>query len=73
MIGLIAQAVVTYIMSAFLENYEGDKNAHRLLKYFTWTFIPVLNVDGYEYSHNTDRMVWKLLQLLHTIGFTCTN
>ncbi|GAB5586371.1 Carboxypeptidase A5 [Umbelopsis nana] len=54
----ISPAVVTYIMSAFLENYEGDKNAHRLLKYFTWTFIPVLNVDGYEYSHNTDRM-WR--------------
>jgi murein tripeptide amidase MpaA len=47
------------MMAAMLDGYDSDKTTHRLLKYFKWTFIPVLNVDGYEYSQTKDRMVWK--------------
>ncbi|KAG2185881.1 hypothetical protein INT43_002319 [Umbelopsis isabellina] len=54
----IAPAVVAYIMSELLNNQDTEKKAHQLIKYFKWTFVPVLNIDGYEYSRNTDRM-WR--------------
>ncbi|KAG2189259.1 hypothetical protein INT44_004401 [Umbelopsis vinacea] len=54
----ISPAVVSYMMAAMLDSYDSDKSTHRLLKYFKWTFIPVLNVDGYEYSQTQDRM-WR--------------
>ncbi|CAO3687490.1 unnamed protein product [Umbelopsis ramanniana] len=54
----ISPAVVSYMMAAMLDSYDSDKTSHRLLKYFKWTFIPVLNVDGYEYSRTDDRM-WR--------------
>ncbi|KAI8581435.1 hypothetical protein K450DRAFT_233083 [Umbelopsis ramanniana AG] len=54
----ISPAVVSYMMAAMLDSYDSDKTTHRLLKYFKWTFIPVLNVDGYEYSQTNDRM-WR--------------
>jgi murein tripeptide amidase MpaA len=48
-------------MSELLNNQDTEKNAHRLIKYFKWTFVPVLNIDGYEYSRTTDRMVRIIL------------
>ncbi|KAF4517738.1 hypothetical protein B566_EDAN002943 [Ephemera danica] len=51
----ISPAVATYILKQLIEN--ADVNRH-LLDNFDWYILPVVNPDGYEYSHTTDRM-WR--------------
>ncbi|XP_026321656.1 uncharacterized protein LOC113231549 [Hyposmocoma kahamanoa] len=51
----ITPAVVTYLADQITKNYKNN------LPYFTnkdWYFLPVINPDGYEFTHTTDRM-WR--------------
>lgn len=50
----ISPATVTYIISQIVENYDNDP----LLKNVDWYVAPLLNPDGYEYSHTVDRL-WR--------------
>lgn len=45
----IAPAVALYIIQELVEN----ENNRRLIENVDWYIIPVLNPDGYEYSHTT--------------------
>ena len=51
----IAPAVVTWI-AHWLNS--GNSSASQLLNKYTWSIIPVLNVDGYDYTRTNDRM-WR--------------
>ncbi|XP_075980753.1 uncharacterized protein LOC142979607 [Anticarsia gemmatalis] len=51
----IAPAVNTYIANHIARNFEGLPDSVRSKD---WYFMPVLNPDGYEYSHTTYRM-WR--------------
>lgn len=51
----IAPAGVLYMISQLVENYSANAN---LLKNYDWVILPVVNPDGYEYTHTNSRM-WR--------------
>lgn len=51
----ITSAVVMYIMRQLVENYEKHRS---VVDKADWYLMPVVNPDGYEYSHSTDRL-WR--------------
>lgn len=55
----IAPATVLYILQELVEN-EGNSD---LLAGIDWYILPVLNPDGYEFSHTTVRKVLFLEDL----------
>ena len=54
----IGPATVTYIATQLLKGYNTDANITAILKKYEFHIIPVLNVDGYIFSHEKDRM-WR--------------
>ncbi|KAF5296420.1 hypothetical protein FQR65_LT01407 [Abscondita terminalis] len=50
----ISPATVTYIINHILKNWS----KRGILQNVDWYFLPVLNPDGYEYSHTHDRL-WR--------------
>jgi murein tripeptide amidase MpaA len=50
--------IVSYIATELIKNYGKDPVITKLLDTFSFHIIPVLNVDGYVYSHTKDRM-WR--------------
>lgn len=50
----IGPPVVLYIIQELLENVENSN----MIDTVEWHIVPLLNVDGYEYSHTTDR-AWR--------------
>lgn len=51
----IAPAAALYVIQELVENFSA--NSH-LLKDYDWVILPVVNPDGYEYTHTTSRM-WR--------------
>lgn len=51
----ISPATVTYIINNFVLNYENEPQSVREID---WYILPVVNPDGYEYSHIRDRL-WR--------------
>lgn len=51
----ITPASVTYIINELLSNWEQEP---KYIQNIDWYFAPVLNPDGYEYTHTTDRL-WR--------------
>ncbi|CAG2107270.1 unnamed protein product, partial [Medioppia subpectinata] len=54
-----AVSTACYIIDRLIDDYNaGDKVVTYLLNRFDFYVVPVVNPDGYEYSHTTDRM-WR--------------
>uniref|UniRef100_A0A2A4K1E1 Peptidase M14 domain-containing protein n=1 Tax=Heliothis virescens TaxID=7102 RepID=A0A2A4K1E1_HELVI len=51
----ISPAVVTYFINQFAENFDVESDDIRNID---WYFLPVVNPDGYEYTHKSDRL-WR--------------
>ncbi|CAH0563476.1 unnamed protein product [Brassicogethes aeneus] len=51
----ISPSTVTYIINQFVTNIESEPAS---IQNMDWYFAPVLNPDGYEYSHTVDRL-WR--------------
>lgn len=51
----IAPAGALYVIQQLVENFE--ENSH-LLETYDWVILPVVNPDGYEYTHTNTRM-WR--------------
>ncbi|KAJ0174563.1 hypothetical protein K1T71_009671 [Dendrolimus kikuchii] len=51
----ISPATVTYFINQFAENFDVESDD---IKNIDWYFLPVVNPDGYEYTHVTDRL-WR--------------
>lgn len=51
----IAPATALYIIYQLVENMEANR---QLLDKYDWIILPLVNPDGYEYSHTNDRM-WR--------------
>jgi murein tripeptide amidase MpaA len=48
-----------YMINKFLTDYQkGDPHVTQLLGHYEVHIMPMVNPDGYEYSHTTDRM-WR--------------
>lgn len=54
----IAHTTCAYIMYKFATEYGKDERITKLVDEIEWTFVPVLNVDGYLYTWSNDRM-WR--------------
>lgn len=50
----ISPAVALYILRQLVEN----KSYRTLVSDVDWYILPMINADGYEYSHTTDRL-WR--------------
>uniref|UniRef100_A0A182SPT0 Peptidase M14 domain-containing protein n=1 Tax=Anopheles maculatus TaxID=74869 RepID=A0A182SPT0_9DIPT len=50
-----APATAMYLISELVENADQHKD---LLAGLTWTIVPIVNPDGYEYSHERERL-WR--------------
>lgn len=55
----IGPAVATFILSQLVK-----KDSPKLLEMSDWAILPVVNPDGYEYSHTTDRL-WRKTRSNH--------
>ncbi|CAH3141811.1 unnamed protein product [Porites lobata] len=55
----ISPATCMYILRQLLESKDGnDEGAANMLNTFDWFFLPVVNVDGYNYTQEVDRL-WR--------------
>merc|ERR1711939_1146648 len=55
----IAPASVTYMTEKLIKGYKsGDPKVRKLLDKFEFVVAPVINPDGYEYSHTGNRL-WR--------------
>ncbi|XP_026742947.1 zinc carboxypeptidase A 1-like [Trichoplusia ni] len=55
----ISPAFVTYLISQIIHApVSPDPNLKMIANTYEWHFVPVLNPDGYEYSHTEDRL-WR--------------
>ncbi|XP_045502894.1 uncharacterized protein LOC123699889 [Colias croceus] len=52
----IAPAFVTYFIHQILTAPEQNGTLRTVAFMYQWYFVPVLNPDGYDYTHTTDRM-----------------
>jgi len=50
----ISSAVALYILRQLVEN----KSYRKLVSDVDWYILPMINADGYEYSHTVDRL-WR--------------
>lgn len=64
-IGVAVQCYFMQRLTIGYERIEDEEQIHALLDKFDITVIPVLNPDGYEYTHTKDRM-WYLNTLKNT-------
>lgn len=54
-----AGAATVYTMAAMLDDLRAENDAaRRLFDTFDWYFVPVVNIDGYQYTWEVDRM-WR--------------
>ncbi|XP_055914796.1 carboxypeptidase B [Eupeodes corollae] len=51
----IAPAAALYVINQLVENFSANKD---LLTKYDWVVMPVVNPDGYEYTHTKSRM-WR--------------
>ncbi|KAF8423676.1 hypothetical protein EV426DRAFT_533901 [Tirmania nivea] len=54
----ISVSTVSYLAYSFIINHLKDKRITALVDDFDWIFIPTLNVDGYAYTWEHDRL-WR--------------
>lgn len=53
----ISSAVVTYLINGLLTAYKSnDVSLLKVAESYEFYFVPVLNPDGYEYSHNVVKL-----------------
>jgi len=63
----ITITTLNYILNEFLTNYGVNATFTKLIDEIDWTFVPILNVDGYDYTFSNDRM-WRKNRKLNPGG-----
>ncbi|KAG5684517.1 hypothetical protein PVAND_013746 [Polypedilum vanderplanki] len=58
----ISPAAVTYLADNFVANWDSESAD---IKSIDWYILPVMNPDGYEYTHRNDRL-WRKNRRRHT-------
>jgi len=54
----ISPATCMYMIRQILATQNSDRDVIYMLDNYEWVILPVLNVDGYEYTHTRNRM-WR--------------
>jgi len=62
----IGPMVVTYIIQYLIQSYGVDDAVTDVMDEFEWHLVPVLNVDGFEFSWSSDRYTnWRKTRSMH--------
>jgi len=56
--------VALFLLKQLVENYNKNR---RLVQAADWYILPVMNPDGYEYTHTVDRL-WRKTRSSHEQG-----
>ncbi|KAL0821877.1 hypothetical protein ABMA28_005279 [Loxostege sticticalis] len=64
----ISPATVTYFINQFAENFDVESDD---IKNIDWYFLPVVNPDGYEFTHVGDRL-WRKNRRTSLSGRACS-
>ncbi|CAG9788800.1 unnamed protein product [Diatraea saccharalis] len=64
----ISPATVTYFINQFAENFDVESDD---IKNIDWYFLPVVNPDGYEFTHVGDRL-WRKNRRIPFTGRACS-
>ncbi|XP_031572403.1 carboxypeptidase B-like [Actinia tenebrosa] len=54
----ISISTCMYLARRLVNNYERDSQIRKLIEKLEWIILPIINVDGYLYTRNRDRM-WR--------------
>lgn len=54
----IAHASVLYMLHELVSKYGSDRQITSLIDRYDWYIMPILNPDGYQYTHDSQRM-WR--------------
>ncbi|XP_050029803.2 zinc carboxypeptidase-like isoform X2 [Dermacentor andersoni] len=54
----ISHSACLYIIDQLATQYDKDDGIRHLLSRYEWRIHPIVNPDGYDYTHNTDRL-WR--------------
>ncbi|XP_065090390.1 uncharacterized protein LOC135711464 [Ochlerotatus camptorhynchus] len=60
----IGPSVATWILDSLVKAISSNDTEMENIKAMDWYILPVLNPDGYEYSHEYDRM-WRKSRSIH--------
>lgn len=65
----IGPAAATWLLQRLVDRMGGNDSVAETLRTVDWYVLPVLNPDGYEYSHKYDRF-WKKTRSKHATSET---
>jgi len=65
----IAPASVLYLLNELVTKYGSDRQITSLVDKYDWYIMPILNPDGYQYSHDSHRM-WRKTRSTNR-GYRC--
>uniref|UniRef100_A0A023GPG3 Putative carboxypeptidase a2 ixodes scapularis carboxypeptidase a2 n=1 Tax=Amblyomma triste TaxID=251400 RepID=A0A023GPG3_AMBTT len=66
----IAPSACLYFIDQLAAKYENDTMVRRLVEKYEWRIHPVVNPDGYVYSHTTDRL-WRKTRSKNQFSTEC--
>lgn len=62
-------ACTTFILNSIVNKMNGNDTTSKIIKSFDWFIMPVMNPDGYDFSHSYERL-WQKTRSKH---FPSTN
>lgn len=63
----VTSATSTFILNEFLTSQ--DEDVRDLAENIDWVFVPVFNVDGFEYTHTTVNSIFIFIKFYRQIDF----
>ncbi|KAK8762107.1 hypothetical protein V5799_026625 [Amblyomma americanum] len=66
----IAPAICLYFIDQLATQYEKDEEIKGLVSKYEWRIFPLVNPDGYEYSHNAERL-WRKTRSKSSVSSEC--
>jgi len=63
----VTVTTVNYFIDQFLKGYGKNDTFTKMVDSIDWTFVPILNVDGYDFTWTNDRM-WRKNRKLNSNG-----
>lgn len=66
----IAPATCLYFIDQLASQYDKDEDIKRLVSKYEWHIYPLVNPDGYEYTHDNERL-WRKTRSKSSVNSEC--